>query len=392
MNENMLNVVRRIVAENGEGILADSRRLKPVFSDYAKNEPKEERLAFGRCIEMGAYWELKNSRTADERRRKKIALADLVFAKTGIAKTQCLAALALLDAALFAPSPGQANIRAGIAAKAPKISLRTVSFGIAGALGTGIGSLITEGFATLIGGYFITVLHVARWGAFLGLGISLGLLLVQNLYLKQKPKIKSIAKTALIGIVVGAVSGAVAQIAFGIFFNTTLMIREAIRAICWGILGGGIGWGVSKFVPNFPQKRAIIAGLLGGVIGGGVFVFIGPHISGAIGRFIGVTFLGMFIGLAISYIEEALRKAWITVIWGPKETRTIALGAEPIVFGSSPEAHVYLPKELPVRCTVALENSMIVMHDMGRNQRQVLQDGSRVDFGKISFTVNMSRS
>jgi len=63
MNTNLLNIVNRIVAEQGEGILADAKRLFPYFSDYAKNENKEERVAFGRCIEYGAYQELKRTRT-----------------------------------------------------------------------------------------------------------------------------------------------------------------------------------------------------------------------------------------------------------------------------------------------------------------------------------------
>ena len=84
MNTNLLNILNRIVAEQGEGILADAKRLFPYFSDYAKNEQKEERTAFGRCIEMGAYQELKKTRTPDERLRVKVALATQMNAKTGI--------------------------------------------------------------------------------------------------------------------------------------------------------------------------------------------------------------------------------------------------------------------------------------------------------------------
>jgi len=76
VNTNLLNIVNRIVAEQGESILGDSARLKPLFADYAKNEQKEDRVAFGRCIEMGAYQELKKTRNADKRRRIKMALTE----------------------------------------------------------------------------------------------------------------------------------------------------------------------------------------------------------------------------------------------------------------------------------------------------------------------------
>jgi len=105
MNTNLLNILNRIVAEQGEGILADAKRLFPYFSDYAKNEQKEERTAFGRCIEMGAYQELKKTRTPDERLRVKVALATQMNAKTGIARPRCVDALDLLEAVIFKPQP-----------------------------------------------------------------------------------------------------------------------------------------------------------------------------------------------------------------------------------------------------------------------------------------------
>ena len=105
MNANLLSILTQIIAEQGESVLAEPQRLKALFSDYAKNEQKEERVAFGRCIEMGAYQELKKTRTADERRRVKTALIDQVNAKTGIDTQHCEEALDLLEAVMFKPEP-----------------------------------------------------------------------------------------------------------------------------------------------------------------------------------------------------------------------------------------------------------------------------------------------
>ena len=101
MNTNLLNIIKQIVAERGEGMLADSDRLKPLFSDLAKDEPKSERIAFGRCVQIGAYWELKNTRGDDERWRKKAELTDQMHIKTGIDRMQCMQALDLMEAAIF---------------------------------------------------------------------------------------------------------------------------------------------------------------------------------------------------------------------------------------------------------------------------------------------------
>jgi hypothetical protein len=104
MNTNLLAIVNRIVAEQGEGILADAKRLFPYFANYAKNEAKEDRVAFGRCLEMGAYQELKKTRTVDERRRVKATLINQMNAKTGIDSPHCNEALDLLEAVMFRPA------------------------------------------------------------------------------------------------------------------------------------------------------------------------------------------------------------------------------------------------------------------------------------------------
>jgi len=116
MNTNLLNIVNRIVTEQGEGILADAKRLFPFFADYAKNEYKEERVAFGRCIEMGAYYELKKTCTPDERQRAKATLVDQINARTGVDRPRCTDALDLLEAVIFKneqqsfTSPSQAKL------------------------------------------------------------------------------------------------------------------------------------------------------------------------------------------------------------------------------------------------------------------------------------------
>jgi len=406
MNANLLAIVNRIVAEQGEGILSDAKRLFPFFSDYAKNEHKEDRIAFGRCIEIGAYQALKNTRSADERRRVKAGLTDQLQSKTGIDRQHCADALDLLEAVLFKPvqqasvpqSPSQTNAPVtqtiGQTEKARSISVKTIIFGIAGALGGAVGELISEIFSNEGGiTFWGNVGIVALWAAFIGLGVSVGLLAAQSIYLKKKPVLKSIIKTAIIGILLGAVAGGIAQAAFAFTYNISVIAEIISRIICWGIMGWGVGWGVSIFVPNFPKKRAMAAGFLGGLIGGAIFraTFAIPFISGVMGRIVGVMALGFFIGLTISYIEEALREAWLTVIWGRNETKTVSLGQRPITFGSSREADIFLANEAPVKAAVQIENAKVIMYDKTTNQRRELQNGSQVNLGRVSFVVNTKK-
>jgi hypothetical protein len=260
-----------------------------------------------------------------------------------------------------------------------------------------MGELVSEIFMNddPVGRTFWTlVLDTGVWTAFIGLGITIALNLAQSIYLKRTPPIAILVKTALIGVAIGIAGGAAAQILFGLTANISTPVEILSRIICWGILGWGLGFGASYFVPNYPVKRAMLAGLVGGVIGGAIFraTFILPE---PLGRILGVTILGLFIGLAISIIEEALREAWITVVWGPKETTTISLGTKPVVFGSSREADVYLtqrrgqPEIPPVCAIVSIDGGRVILDDRTSGTRRELHNGETADLGRVSIIANI---
>jgi len=400
MDTNLLNIVKQIVFENGESILTNPKRLNPLFKDYAKNESKDERTAFGRCIEAGAYYELKNATTDDDRQKRKISLANQLSSKTGQDKRFFLDSLDILESVIFKTTQNTStainNSYNTNLNNTNKISKRTVVFGFVGGIAGGIGTLITELFLSY--DYNISegeiIMSTAVWSAFIGMCISIGLLVAQSIYQKKKTDITLIIKTALIGFGMGAISGAIAQLIYG---NTSedmsAFASEVIRALCWGIMGIGVGFGVSLFVPNYPKKRAIIAGFVGGFVGSIFFIIIATNLSNVFGRFVGLLFLGFFIGFTISVIEESLREAWLTIIWSKNETRTISLGNNPIVLSSSPGADIYISKDTvpPVMVTVQIENSKVVMYDKNNNKRKELQNGDKINLGKVSFVVNVKK-
>ncbi|GMO66145.1 MAG: hypothetical protein Ta2A_14190 [Treponemataceae bacterium] len=105
MNTNFLNIIKRIVTEQGENILADPQRLKGFVKNYAANVPKEERTAFGRCIEAGCYRELKKAATPEARRRFKTALVRQLQKITGLSGALCSGAVDVLDAVVPVAQP-----------------------------------------------------------------------------------------------------------------------------------------------------------------------------------------------------------------------------------------------------------------------------------------------
>ena len=101
MNTNLLSIVKQITGQYGENILSDPARLKAFFSDLAKDEPKPLRIAFGRCVENGAYLVLKTTPDAAERALRKASIAQRLRDEHGLDLTLCAEALDVLEAALY---------------------------------------------------------------------------------------------------------------------------------------------------------------------------------------------------------------------------------------------------------------------------------------------------
>jgi hypothetical protein len=267
------------------------------------------------------------------------------------------------------------------------VTKKTFVFAGAGAVGGFLGCFIFDSSGFDHADFVGNILDMALWGLCLGVLIIAAILTAQGVYLKRVPKAAVIVKALLSGIVAGAFSSALGQFIFSYASTISEAVTWVSRAFCWGILGAGLGFGVALFVPNFPKKRAMLAGFIGGFIGG----FINNAVSPLLGSFI----LGFFIGITISILEEALREAWLTVVWGPKETRNISLGATPVKFGTSPESDIYVPdpdkNHNPIRAIFKLENNKVVIEDPVSGRRSELQNSKQINMGKMSIIVNMKK-
>jgi Ca-activated chloride channel family protein len=269
---------------------------------------------------------------------------------------------------------------------------KTLTFGFAGAIGALVGSGCIDFFLTSKStGIGETIIQTTIWTGIISLGIALSLLTTQNLYLKKKVFTKEIFSAAFRGVLTGGIAGGIAQIVF--FYTATISIPIEIisRIICWGIFGLGTGWGISKFVPNYPQRTAMLAGFLGGLIGGSAFRFSFNYLPELASRLLGVAIVGFFIGLMISFIEEIFREAWLTVVWGKDEKTSISLGPKPIVLGSSSEADIYLPKEKgfpPITAIIKINNSRVVIDNKINNKSTELRNGSKILLGSIEVIIN----
>jgi MFS family permease len=270
------------------------------------------------------------------------------------------------------------------------------------AIGGGVVAAIAEGITEFVhldvmdeaaGSAWQPITDVALWMGLCALGISLGLLAAQNLYLKRMPRAETLIKSLVIGLVSGAIAGGIAQLLFGVFVGQLdFVFARIFQASCWGLAGLGVGLGVSFFVPNYPAGRATLAGFLGGALGGAAFVSLGIFldIPEAAARVVGLFLLGAAIGLAISATEEILREAWLTVIWGKNETSSLSLGKKPVVLGSAREADLHLSSKKfpPITAILSVENNRVMLDNRLNQQKTALPNGSKITIGPITIVIN----
>ena len=167
------------------------------------------------------------------------------------------------------------------------------------------------------------------------------------------------------------------------------VISDAVtRSIGWILLGSLLGWSMSFFVPNLGVKRGIIGGLIGGALGAAGFLGLMVTVGDLSGRLIGAAVLGLCIGLMIAIVEETFRRVWLEIIYGPRESRTVSLGPEPVTIGSDGvECTVYAPQAPSIALRYHTEQSRIICEDVAQNRTQDVQPGDRRRAGNVEVCV-----
>ncbi|MCL2293389.1 MAG: zinc-ribbon domain-containing protein [Spirochaetes bacterium] len=104
MNNNLLNIIKEILAKTGDTVLSEPRRVSAFLSDLAQGVPKPQKTALIKCLEHGFAQVLKNVAEA-ERARCKQSLAQRLHEKEGLDLALCEKTLELLAAVFFGEEP-----------------------------------------------------------------------------------------------------------------------------------------------------------------------------------------------------------------------------------------------------------------------------------------------
>jgi hypothetical protein len=220
----------------------------------------------------------------------------------------------------------------------------------------------------------------AAFGLFTVVAIIVG----YSRYLKRPLQSEDLSKASLFGLITGAVAGAVAAF----LMISTDITHNVMRPLSWAIAGAVLGLGLSYRIQNLGKSRGLIGGAIGGLCGGVLVQFLYGGVDNMLVFIFGSASVGFFIGLMLVVAEAMLREAWLDISYGPRETRSVSLGTEPVSIGGDIGAcTVYARNAPPVAFRYRLDQGRVTCEDVANGNVATVQPGSSRVIGNLTVTV-----
>mgnify|MGYP006279261447 CR=1 FL=1 len=274
-------------------------------------------------------------------------------------------------------------------------SNKTAFFALAGFTGGFFGDLLTEPFAVndrTARDFSAILLRTGFWVAGMVGMLSPALALAGAHYNRRQLSARVAVKMATLGSVGGAVSGVSIQCLYTAGFMMGLEPKtataELFRCAAWGLMGGMVGGLLARTVPNLKWWRAVSAGLVGGAVGCAGFLAVCAILPDVFGRLLGVSVMGLAIGLSIVVAEKLAREASVEVIWAPNEITTANLGERPVFIGGGREDDVFV-RAFPARhAAITLKQGRVEYLEAASGRQATLKNGSRLEIGKVTLVIH----
>lgn len=210
----------------------------------------------------------------------------------------------------------------------------------------------------------------------------------------------------LVGLVLGFVFNSVADVVYAIavsfafalgadsFENPGLWVARGIGWIFFGAAGGLVYGLVGASVKK--GQYGVFGGVIGAGIGGMLFDPIALALDGAeVSRAVGFALFGAATGVAIGFVESALKDRWLHVSGGPLAGKQFILYKPVTTVGSLQTCDIYLFKDkaiLPDHATVELRGGRTWLRAFGPvfvagqpKQEAILNHGDVIQIGRYAF-------
>ena len=234
----------------------------------------------------------------------------------------------------------------------------------------------------------VLVLSSAAFVAVAAAGIAIALFWAEELHRRSQKKLFPLLLHALpVGAIAGAIGGGTAELIYGTMPDGPF--REfIIRPMCWGLMGGLVGFWLSRSIPNLGSNRGLLGGMIGGVAGGAGFLLFANLIQAVLfARFLGMGLLGAALGLAIALVERMFSEASLEIIWAPSQTSMMTLGENPISIGGGDD-HIRIKGLKPHAASVVLQDGNVQYIDIKTGNRTTLKNGQKLKVGTVRLVIH----
>jgi Inner membrane component of T3SS, cytoplasmic domain len=178
------------------------------------------------------------------------------------------------------------------------------------------------------------------------------------------------------------------------FRNPAVWVARGIAWAAFGVAGGLVYGIVGQSMRK--AKYGVIGGMIGAGLGGLVFDPIAMLTKGgAPSRVVGFALVGVATGIAMGFVESALKDRWLYVTSGPLAGKQFILYKNQTVIGSEQQCDIYLFKDqsiLAQHAVIGIVGSRVQVRALGQVyvsgmpvQQRVLQDGDLLQIGRYAF-------
>lgn len=268
-----------------------------------------------------------------------------------------------------------------------KLAVYLIGGGFGGLTGALLAEPVILSNPSYYTGLLEVILYTALWFGVITSVLAAVLVIAAEWYQRRQLRPLRVVNALLFGALAGAIAGAVAEAIFQQKIGSPEFHNYVLRTFCWGLAGSLVGALLSRTVPNLGLRRGSAAGFIGGAVGGICFILVSHVLPETLGRLVGISALGVALGLAMYVVEHLFHEALLEVIWAPNETTRVTLGAQPVTIGGG-EDHIFV-RGLPEHvAAVVFENGQIEHIETSTGKRTPLKDGSRLQIGPLSLVVH----
>ncbi len=151
------------------------------------------------------------------------------------------------------------------------------------------------------------VIETALWSASFAAVLGTALFLAGEWHQRRELKPERVARVLALSAAAGFLSGAGAQYLYSLDIGSWEFKNFGLRIIAWAVMGALLGAMLSRSVSNLGLARGFAAGAVGGAVGCMGFLLTLQQLPGAVGRIVGVSLLGLALGLAMYFVENMFR-------------------------------------------------------------------------------------